>query len=119
VEGEPAPSTDPAAAEPGATVTLTLESRPPGALVRASDGRNLGKTPTTIVKPRDEAEHRFELTLRRHRTATLTFIATDDQTAVVELQPVRAASVRVRPEATPEVDRDVVVNPFERRPTGR
>ncbi|MCW5808730.1 MAG: PEGA domain-containing protein [Deltaproteobacteria bacterium] len=69
-------------------VTLTIESTPAGATVKAPDGTTLGKTPAQFRWPVGDAKVAFELKLAGYKKKVTELVVKNNTTIGVELDPV-------------------------------
>jgi serine/threonine protein kinase len=115
----PAPEPSPGAplpVEQPATVTLAVESNPPGAEV-SIDGKQVGSTPFSTDLARTDEALTLTVSRRGFRPLTERMVPDADQKLILRLQPVAAVAspkrARVRPKPAPPPDKPRVFERFD------
>lgn len=101
---------EPAVQAPVATVEAHIESTPPGAVVSADDGEELGTTPFSLVMKADASPRAVSFALSGHKTETATLDPASPNSWSVRLHRVSrkvigSASPKPPPVAEPPVER--------------
>ena len=117
---KPVPLVAPPSAASDATITISLQSEPPGAIIyRQPDGIRLGTTPRELTRQASEGELELLLVLKGHKRRSILVPADQNSIRVVRLERVKRSSGK-KPGGTKPIDKKAGdKKPGDKKPDGK